>query len=29
MVLFIITFLFNLLADHIAHKYKQVGSASL
>jgi phosphate transport system permease protein len=29
MVLFIITFLFNLLADHISHKYKQVGSASL
>ncbi|WP_272701503.1 phosphate ABC transporter permease subunit PstC [Desulfovibrio sp. Fe33] len=29
MVLFVITFLFNLLADHIAHKYKQVGSASL
>ncbi|BDQ34100.1 phosphate ABC transporter permease subunit PstC [Pseudodesulfovibrio portus] len=29
MVLFLITFLFNLLADHIAHKYKQVGSASL
>ena len=29
MVLFIITFLFNLAADHIAHKYKQVGSASL
>lgn len=29
MVLFIITFLFNLLADHIAHKYKQVGSATL
>lgn len=29
MVLFIITFLFNLLADHIAHKYKQVGAATL
>ncbi|WP_319541563.1 phosphate ABC transporter permease subunit PstC [uncultured Pseudodesulfovibrio sp.] len=29
MALFLITFLFNLLADHIAHKYKQVGSASL
>lgn len=29
MVLFLITFLFNLAADHIAHKYKQVGSASL
>lgn len=29
MVLFLITFLFNLLADHISHKYKQVGSASL
>ena len=29
MVLFLITFLFNLLADHIAHKYKQVGSATL
>ncbi|WP_243544569.1 phosphate ABC transporter permease subunit PstC [Pseudodesulfovibrio tunisiensis] len=29
LVLFAITFLFNLLADHIAHKYKQVGSASL
>ncbi|GAB7022029.1 phosphate ABC transporter permease subunit PstC [Salidesulfovibrio brasiliensis] len=29
MVLFLITFMFNLLADHIAHKYKQVGSATL
>lgn len=29
MVLFLITFLFNLLADHIAHKYKQVGAATL
>jgi phosphate transport system permease protein len=29
MVLFVITFLFNLLADHIAHKYKQVGAATL
>lgn len=29
MVLFIFTLLFNLVADHIAHKYKQVGAATL
>jgi phosphate transport system permease protein len=28
-VLFIFTFIFNLIADHIAHKYRQVGEASL
>jgi phosphate transport system permease protein len=28
-VLFIFTFLFNLIADHIAHKYKRVGTATL
>jgi phosphate transport system permease protein len=28
-VLFAFTFLFNLVADHIAHKYKQVGTATL
>lgn len=28
-VLFIFTLIFNLIADHIAHKYKQVGSATL
>jgi len=28
-VLFIFTFLFNLLADHISHRYRQVGEASL
>jgi phosphate transport system permease protein len=28
-VLFIFTFLFNLVADYIAHKYRQVGEASL
>jgi phosphate transport system permease protein len=29
MVLFVFTLLFNLVADHIAHKYKQVGAATL
>jgi phosphate transport system permease protein len=29
MVLFIFTFLFNLVADYIAHKHKQVGAATL
>ncbi len=28
-VLFIFTLLFNLLADHIAHRYKQTGAATL
>jgi len=28
-VLFIFTFCFNLIADHVAHKYKQVGAATL
>jgi phosphate transport system permease protein len=28
-VLFLFTLLFNLVADHIAHKYKQVGAATL
>jgi len=28
-VLFIFTFFFNLIADHIAHKYRQVGDATL
>jgi phosphate transport system permease protein len=28
-VLFLFTLLFNLVADHIAHKYKQVGQATL
>jgi phosphate transport system permease protein len=28
-ILFLITLLFNVLADHIAHKYKQVGTATL
>ena len=28
-VLFFITLLFNMLADHISHKYKQVGTATL
>ncbi len=28
-VLFLFTFLFNLVADHIAHKYRQVGEATL
>ena len=28
-VLFLFTLLFNLIADHVAHKYKQVGEASL
>jgi phosphate transport system permease protein len=28
-VLFVFTFLFNLLADHISHRYRQVGEASL
>ncbi len=29
MVLFLFTMAFNLIADYVAHKYKQVGSASL
>ena len=28
-VLFVFTLLFNIIADHIAHKYKQVGDATL
>jgi len=28
-VLFMFTLLFNLLADHISHRYKQVGAATL
>ncbi len=28
-VLFIFTMIFNVVADHIAHKYKQVGAATL
>ena len=28
-VLFLFTFIFNLIADHFAHKYRQVGEASL
>ncbi|HUT72384.1 MAG TPA: phosphate ABC transporter permease subunit PstC [Desulfatiglandales bacterium] len=28
-VLFVFTLLFNLIADHIAHKYRQVGAATL
>ncbi|MEA1900618.1 MAG: phosphate ABC transporter permease subunit PstC, partial [Thermodesulfobacteriota bacterium] len=28
-VLFIFTLLFNIVADHIAYKYKQVGEATL
>jgi phosphate transport system permease protein len=28
-VLFVFTFLFNMLADHIAHRYRQVGDATL
>jgi phosphate transport system permease protein len=28
-VLFLFTFCFNLIADHVAHKYKQVGAATL
>jgi phosphate transport system permease protein len=28
-VLFIFTFIFNLVADHISHKYRQVGEATL
>jgi len=28
-VLFIFTLIFNMVADHIAHKYKQVGTATL
>lgn len=28
-VLFVFTFLFNMVADHIAHKYRQVGDATL
>jgi phosphate transport system permease protein len=29
MVLFLFTLVFNVIADHIAHKYKQVGAATL
>ncbi len=29
MVLFLFTMIFNIIADHIAHKYKQVGAATL
>jgi phosphate transport system permease protein len=28
-VLFCFTLVFNIVAEHIAHKYKQVGSATL
>jgi phosphate transport system permease protein len=28
-VLFLFTFLFNLIADHISSKYRQVGEATL
>jgi phosphate transport system permease protein len=28
-VLFVFTFIFNLIADHIAHRYRQVGDATL
>lgn len=28
-VLFLFTFIFNIIADHIAHKYRQVGDATL
>ena len=28
-VLFLFTLIFNLIANHIAHKYKQVGTATL
>jgi len=28
-VLFLITLIFNLVADHVSHKYKQVGAATL
>jgi len=28
-VLFVFTFMFNIVADHIAHKYKQIGDATL
>ena len=28
-VLFLFTFVFNIIADHIAHKYRQVGDATL
>ncbi len=28
-VLFLFTFLFNLVADHISNKYRQVGDATL
>jgi len=28
-VLFLFTLAFNLVADHIAHKYRQVGAATL
>lgn len=29
LVLFVFTFIFNLIADHLAHKHKQVGAATL
>ena len=29
MVLFVFTLIFNIIADHIAHKYRQVGDATL
>jgi phosphate transport system permease protein len=29
MVLFLFTFIFNLIADHMSHKYRQVGDATL
>jgi phosphate transport system permease protein len=28
-VLFVFTLLFNVLADHISHRYKQVGASTL
>lgn len=28
-VLFVFTFIFNMVADHVAHKYRQVGEATL
>jgi phosphate transport system permease protein len=28
-VLFVFTFIFNMVADHVAHKYRQVGDATL
>jgi phosphate transport system permease protein len=29
MVLFLFTLMFNLIADHMSHKYRQVGDATL